>query len=107
MKDEACEPLGVGSAGRGPAGQSLKPGTRSSAQSPEPVLLRVPQVVQDGLERVDDLLARRPGFCKAQFQVERLGRRTVSKHVVLRATRLRPRRLVAKLLTREAALAGN
>ena len=45
------------------------------------------QVPEDGLERVDDLVARRAALVEAQLQVERLGRRPEGEDVVLRPAR--------------------
>src|SRR5262249_36606424 len=65
------------------------------------------QVAQDRLERLDDLVAAGAALRDAELQVERLGRRPVGECVVLRPAHLRPRGLLADLLARGAALAGD
>src|SRR4051812_32893005 len=70
-------------------------------------LLALAQVLDDRLERVDDLVARGPALVETQLQIEGLGRRAEGEDVVLRAAGLRLGRGVAQLLAGGAALAGD
>src|SRR5262249_52736753 len=58
----------------------------------------LPEVAEDGFERLDDLVARRARLGEGDLEVEGLGRRAVGEDVVLRAADLGFLRRVAELL---------
>src|SRR5579864_5425931 len=70
-------------------------------------LLSLPQLPDNALERIDDLVLRGTGLVEADFQVERLRRRLVGKHELPWTPRLRLRDRVPQPLARRPALAGN
>src|SRR4051812_4518676 len=88
---------------------SIPAGRRSPAihQSGSAVvtLFLCPQIFENGLECIDDLVARRPALVEAQFQVEGFGGRLEGEYVMLWAAGLRLGGCIAELLTRGAALA--
>src|SRR6187549_2138145 len=70
--------------------------------------LLLAEVANDPLERVDDFVAAGAALGEAQFEIERLGRRAVGEHVVLRPARRGLAGRLAELLAgRRTALAGH
>src|SRR5262249_35251024 len=70
-------------------------------------LLRLPELFEDRLEGVDDVLTARPRLRETELQIERLGRRSIRKDEVLGPSGLGLRCGLPHLLTRHATLAGH
>src|SRR5439155_18751715 len=70
-------------------------------------LLALAELADDGLERVDDLVAIDAALREADLQIELLGRGPIGEYVLLWPSRLRLRRRLPQLLARGAPLAGD